>query len=428
MTIRTKAKITPLTQTTDCDTKLSQEVIVGGGAKEWSEELLGNHATFRTGPFGSALHKSDYIKNGVPLINPMHIVDGRIVPTDTMTVSAEVASALSEFQLKPGEIVIGRRGDMGRCAVVRDGQSGWLCGTGSMIVRPKGANPDFLQRILSSSEVVTNIENTSVGTTMANLNQDTLAGLKVQLPPRCEQDAIVEVLSDVDALIEALKKLIAKKRLIKQGAMQELLSPQQDWVELTLGSSAQLKARIGWQGLTTGEYLDGGDYHLVTGTDFRDGFIDWSNCHFVDKYRYDQDKNIQLRENDVLVTKDGTIGKVAFIENLPQPATLNSGVFVVRPRTNALQPKFLYYLLMSPVFEGFLARLSAGSTISHLYQKDFVGFSFLIPPTLKRQDEIAAALLEMDLDVKASEARLAKAQQMKQALMQELLTGRIRLV
>jgi type I restriction enzyme, S subunit len=262
----------------------------------------------------------------------------------------------------------------------------------------------------------------------SGLNLTAIGKLKLLVPPRKEQNAIATALLDADALIEGLESLIAKKRAIKQGALQELLSPQSDWVEVRLGDSAQLKARIGWQGLTTGEYLDSGEYHLVTGADFYGGFIDWSHCHFVDKSRYDQDKYIQLRENDVLVTKDGTIGKVACIDHLPKPATLNSGVFVIRPLANAFRPKFFYYLLMSPVFEEFLARLSAGSTISHLYQKDFIGFSFSVPPTDQQQDEIASTLLDMDHDIQASEARLAKARQIKQGMMQELLTGRMRLV
>jgi type I restriction enzyme S subunit len=256
-----------------------------------------------------------------------------------------------------------------------------------------------------------------------------MEGFQLALPPTArEQHAVAAALSDADALIGGLESLIGKKRAIKRGAMQELLAPRSDWVERRLGTSAQLKARIGWQGLTTAEYLDNGSYHLVTGTDFEGGFINWDGCHFVEKHRYDQDKYIQLRENDVLVTKDGTIGKVAYIDYLPKPATLNSGVFVIRPLANAFRPMFFYYLLMSPVFDGFLARLSAGSTINHLYQKDFVGFSFLVPPTDEEQDEIATSLLDMDHEIQALEASLAKARQIKQGMMQELLTGRIRLI
>ena len=108
---------------------------VGVIPEEWEVKRLGECAKFRTGPFGSALHKSDYTDDGVPVINPMHIVDGTIEPTRTMTITEKAAKNLSDFRLKAGEIVIGRRGDMGRCAVIQGQQAGWLCGTGSMIIR-----------------------------------------------------------------------------------------------------------------------------------------------------------------------------------------------------------------------------------------------------------------------------------------------------
>ncbi|MEK5753544.1 hypothetical protein V3519_16525, partial [Acinetobacter variabilis] len=89
-----------------------------------------------------------------------------------------------------------------------------------------------------------------------------------------------------------------------------------DWNLANIDKSCTLKARIGWQGLTVSEYLENGDYFLVTGTDFKNGYVDWKKCVYVDKYRYVQDKNIQLENNDILLTKDGTIGKVAFVDNI----------------------------------------------------------------------------------------------------------------
>ncbi len=194
-----------------------------------------------------------------------------------------------------------------------------------------------------------------------------------------------------------------------------------NWKELNLGESAILKARIGWQGLTTSEYLDTGNYYLITGTDFKNGFIDWDNCVFVEKNRYDQDKNIQVQVGDVLVTKDGTIGKVAFVDKVPKPTTLNSGVFVIRPKNKAFDTKYFYYVLMSNHFADFLSRLTAGSTISHLYQKDFVHFNFTLPP-LPEQKTIAQVLSDTDNLIQAIEQKLTKKRAIKQGAMQQLLT------
>ncbi len=199
-----------------------------------------------------------------------------------------------------------------------------------------------------------------------SVRMEMIADMNIPLPPTLtEQRAIATVLSDTDALIQALEKKIAKKKLIKKGVMQELLRPKEGWVKHNLGQSAILKARIGWQGLTTAEYQEMGEYFLITGTDFKNGLIDWQNCVYVKKMRYDQDKNIQVRVNDILVTKDGTIGKVAFINEVPKPATLNSGVFVIRPIVNSFHSGFFYYILLSEYFAKFLSQLSAGSTINH---------------------------------------------------------------
>jgi len=223
-----------------------------------------------------------------------------------------------------------------------------------------------------------------------------------------------------------MKAQIAQKK-IKGYKQTEIGTIPEDWEVKKLADVASLKARIGWQGLTTAEYKDFGEYYLITGTDFKNGFIDWENCHYVDKVRYSQDKNIQIKEHDVLVTKDGTIGKVALINRITKPATLNSGVFVIRPFKNQFFPDYFYYLLLSKVFFKFLVQLSAGSTINHLYQKDFVNFSFQVPSNITEQTAIATVLSDTDALIECSEKLIAKKKAIKQGAMQQLLTGKKRL-
>lgn len=194
-----------------------------------------------------------------------------------------------------------------------------------------------------------------------------------------------------------------------------------DWQIKNIANTSTIKARIGWQGLTTSEYLTVGDYCLVTGTDFFDGKIKWETCHFVNKERFVQDKNIQVKIGDILITKDGTIGKVAFVDVLPLNATLNSGVFVLRPKDNSYEPLYCYYIFNSIYFDDFLKRLVAGSTINHLYQKDFVLFNFPLPPTKSEQIAIATALSDADVLINSLEKLIEKKRNIKQGVMQELL-------
>ncbi|MDA3923604.1 MAG: restriction endonuclease subunit S [Kiritimatiellae bacterium] len=273
------------------------------------------------------------------------------------------------------------------------------------------------------------------GSTISRLYNSIIRDTNIVLPSTLkEQITIATALSDVDDLIESLEKLIAKKRAIKTGAMQQLLTGKKrlrgfdgEWGLINIGKDASLNARIGWQALTTAEYLETGSFFLVTGTDFVGGHVNWNTCHFVDKWRYSQDRKIQLRLGDVLVTKDGSIGKVGYVDGLPMPTTLNSGVFVVRPMNNIFDPRYLFYVLNSKIFDDFLSQITAGSTITHLYQKDFVTFEFNAPEH-KEQQFIATVLSEMDAEIQALEKRLDKTKSIKQGMMQELLTGKTRLI
>ena len=145
-------------------------------------------------------------------------------------------------------------------------------------------------------------------------------------------------------------------------------------------------------------------------------------------WRYSQDLNIQLRPNDVLITKDGTIGKVAIVNELSHPATLNSGVYVVRPKGNAYDPRFMFWMLKSSAFDTFINSLSAGSTINHLYQKDLVSLSFMVPKDLEEQKAIASVIDAAQKEISALEKQLESAKAIKQGMMQELLSGRTRLL
>lgn len=409
---------------------------VGLIPNDWELLSIEEFTTTSSGTTPPRAQSERYFANGdIPWVKTLDLNNGVIRKTDECVTSAALKETC--LQIFPAETVVvamyGGYAQIGRTGILA------IPATVNQALTAIRPNPeridsryllyvlnfkvDYWKSVASSSRKDPNIT-----------GKDVKAFL-LPLPSIEEQRAIASALSDADALIEALEELLAKKRQIKQGAMQELLTGHRrlpgfagKWKKARLGDCATLKARIGWQGLTTAEYKETGEFYLVTGTEFKAGYIDWQNCFFVEEARYKQDKNIQLRLHDVVVTKDGTIGKVALINELPQPATLNSGVFVIRPIGDAFYPEFFYYLLCSKVFEDFLAQLSAGSTINHLYQKDFVGFEFHLPKTIEEQTAIATVLADIDADIAALEAKLAKARDLKQGMMQQLLTGRIRLV
>lgn len=227
---------------------------MSGTLRGWELVELRELVFLKTGPFGSALHKSDYVEGGVPIVNPMHIGNGRIAHSIKNCVSADTLQRLSEFRLQKGDIVLGRRGEMGRCAVVRENEDGWLCGTGSLIVRPSRdlILSDFLQLLLSSDSVVEYLQSGAVGSTMANLNQQLLFCMEVKLPPKQEQTRIVakleELLSDLDAgvaeLNAAQKKLAQYRQSLLKAAVEGGLTADWRARHTPTESGAQLLARI----------------------------------------------------------------------------------------------------------------------------------------------------------------------------------------
>lgn len=150
-----------------------------------------------------------------------------------------------------------------------------------------------------------------------------------------------------------------------------------------LGDCCEVHARIGWQALTKDEHMQSGDYMLITGTDFKNGEIKYDTCVYVAKDRYEMDRHIILKNDDVLITKDGTIGKVAVVHNLPKPATLNAGVFVVRP-DERFNKDYIANVFKGPLFSEYVETTKTGATIKHLNQKHLV--EFMIPvPSLEEQ-------------------------------------------
>ena len=201
-----------------------------------------------------------------------------------------------------------------------------------------------------------------------------------------------------------------------------------DWVLLKMKHCSYMKGRIGWQGLTADEFIDEGPY-LVTGTDFVRGRICWDRSYHISEKRYNEAIPIQLQVGDLLVTKDGTIGKLAYIDELPGKASLNSHLLVIRPIGGKYINRFLYWVLSSSIFRGYYELVSSGSTMDSLSQEKIGEFSFFAP-SIEEQDMIADFLdvecKKMDDVIDELQKQLDIMKQRKEALIYEYVTGKKR--
>ena len=178
-----------------------------------------------TGPFGTSLKKSEYVGDGTPVINPQNLKSGCIVPTPETAVGPATLKRLTGFRVVRNDLVVARRGEMGRCAVVGAAETGWLCGTGSMVLRPaEGIYPPFVEMFLRSPSTIDRLSGDSVGATMKNLNQRIMLNLVFALPPAAEQHRIVAKVGELMGLLDRLEETRHRREIIRAASRDSALA------------------------------------------------------------------------------------------------------------------------------------------------------------------------------------------------------------
>lgn len=404
-----------------------------------------NAQTVRLGDLVDVVNENEYepIKNNIA-----KYVAGGHLESETLHIrrfgdveqDKEVIGSAFHRKFSKGDVLFGtRRAYLRKTGIATfDG----ICSNTTLVLRTKHSDliEGLLPFIVRLEKFTEHVVNRSVGSTNPYVRWRDLADFEFELPSKKEQLQIKEFLWSIQNSIDKLENVIQKTQIYYNSRRESLLTRgighkkfkkvkwlfgkeieiPEEWNYEKILDNSTLKGRIGWQGLTTAEYRQKGRFYLVTGTDFKNGRIDWKNCVYVDEERFVQDINIQLKKEDVLVTKDGTIGKIAYIDTLPIPATLNTGVFVIRPIDKIYFPLFLYYVLYSDYFIRFLNKLKAGSTINHLYQKDFVNFHFPIP-SYPEQHEIANILSKINDHIIQLENHLLTLKTMQKSILNSKL-------
>jgi len=263
-------------------------------------------------------------------------------------------------------------------------------------------------------------------------SENALKGFVV-FPKYEEQKSISDLFAAIDTLVTTHQRKYDKLQNVKKSMLQKMFPKDGAtvpeirfkgftgaWEQRKLSELTTMHARIGWQNLRKTEFLDSGNYMLITGTDFDDGTINYSTCHYVEKIRYDQDAHIQISNGSILITKDGTLGKVAYVEGLSLPATLNAGVFNVEIQDEkVLDRKYLFQYLKAPFLMDYVNGKATGGTIKHLNQNILVDFPVNIP-SLKEQVRIGAYFSQMDSLITLHQRELEKLQSVKKALLEKM--------
>lgn len=316
------------------------------------------------------------------------------------------------------------------------------------ILKPRKGKIRFFCYLLEAFDYTTLIS----GSAQPKLTAGQLNRVQLMVPPIAEQQAIANYLdtktAQIDRQIDLLSQKAAQYGKLKQSLINETVTRGLDktvamkdsgvewigevpahWEIKHFKQFSSMKGRIGWQGLKHSEFIDEGPF-LITGMNFKAGRINWDEVYHITIDRYEQAPEIQLKENDVLMTKDGTIGKLLFVDAIPAPykASLNSHLLVFRPIKNSYVPRYIYYQLDSSLFQSYVETVKAGTTFFGISQAAVGRYIAVLPPK-QEQQAIANYLDEktahIDRVVATINSQIDKLKELRKTLINDIVSGKI---
>jgi restriction endonuclease S subunit len=285
---------------------------------------------------------------------------------------------------------------------------------------------------MSSRSVRTAWSEAAQGTNINNLKRDDILQTECFLPPLDEQKRIVALL---DAATERVTELTAcyeqartHAELLSGSMLVELLTSVEDSEPMRLGDIAELKGRIGWRGLTAKEYTKEGPLFVSVHSLNYGHFVDLKDAFHISQDRYDESPEIMLKNNDILICKDGAgIGKLGMVGQLPGPATINSSLLLIRA-SKKVRSEFLYFYLLSPIFQNLVQERLSGSTTPHLYQRDIAELVIELP-SLETQDHLIkkmwGALGRQGDLVECFDKQIGAMMRMRQSILEAAFAGEL---
>jgi type I restriction enzyme S subunit len=387
--------------------------------EDWSDDPLGRHVRITSGESPSGIRFSG---SGIPYFKveqlsssekylsifstPYHFEKGKTVPR--------------------GSVIFAKRGAAIALNKVRILAHESFMDTNLMALTPDDElDGEFLYYALGYIGLWQFADTTSV----PQINNKHIKPLIFPLPPTIdEQRAIATALSDVDALLDGLDRLIAKKRDLKQAAMQQLLTGKTrlpgfegEWEETSIGKLAALRNGYTFKSST---YTNNGLFRVITIANVQDGRMDLTECNTINDLPNDLQPHHQLHIGDLLISMTGNVGRVCRVTH--SLCLLNQRVGLLCPIT--VSGEFLFHVLSQRSFLTSMFGKAKGGAQGNLSKSDISDYTLLVPTDPKEQTAIAAVLSDMDAEIAALEQRRNKTKDIKQAMMQELLTGKTRLV
>ena len=408
-----------------------------GFTDAWEQRKLSEIATMHARIGWQNLRTSEFLDSGeYMLITGTDFEDGAVNYSTCHFVERERYEQDKHIQIKNGSILITKDGTLGKVAYVQGLSMPATLNAGVFNVEIKDetmVDNRYLFQYLKAPFLMDYVDKKATGGTIKHLNQNILVDFPVVMPSKAEQEAIGRYFEQLDNLITLHQRKYDKLRNIKKSMLEKMFPKNGSsvpeirfkrftdaWEQRKLSEIATMHARIGWQNLRTSEFLDSGEYMLITGTDFEDGAVNYSTCHFVERERYEQDKHIQIKNGSILITKDGTLGKVAYVQGLSMPATLNAGVFNVEIKDETMvDNRYLFQYLKAPFLMDYVDKKATGGTIKHLNQNILVDFP-VVMPSKAEQEAIGRYFEQLDNLITLHQRELEKLQNIKKSMLEKM--------
>jgi type I restriction enzyme S subunit len=317
-----------------------------------------------------------------------------------------------------------------------------VCSGDIIVLEPilKHIVKDFLPIFMQFEPFENRIIALSAGAFSKRIKWNQLAEEEIFIPSIKEQKKIVEAVWSIQNNLDKTYKLIEITELFKRGILNKLVTKginhinfkdsklgqiPNHWDIKSLGEAAYIKARIGWKGLKSSEYTSDGPY-LIAAKHIINDKIDWENADHLSDYRYDESPEIQLKIGDIILSKDGTIGRVAFVDYLPDKTTINSTMMLIRPDSNLFIHKFVYFYLQADIFQNLIKEKMAGSTIAHIFQKDMKNLYIPVIP-FNEQEKIIEILNGFDNQLEKLRINSDALTLLKKEVTNSLLSGNLKI-
>ncbi len=399
-----------------------------GFDQDWEQRKLREIAIYRRGSFPQPYGNKEWYdgENSMPFVQVVDVTDNLMLVESTKQKISKLAQPKSVY-VETGKVVVTLQGSIGRVAITQ--YPAYVDRT-LLIFESYKVKMDEYYFAYIIQQLFDFEKTRAPGGTIKTITKEALSDFTILFSTLKEQQKVGAFFKKLDDTIALHQRKLEQLKLLKQAFLQKMFVNQgnvpelrfadfsEEWEQRKLSELATMNARIGWQNLRTSEFLCYGDYMLITGTDFKDGAIDYSSIHYIEKERFEQDKKIQISNGSILITKDGTLGKVAYVEGLTMPATLNAGVFNVRIKEElAIDSKYMFHYLKAPFLLKFADQRSTGGTIKHLNQNVLVEFPIPLP-SLEEQHKVVGLLSSFDNIIALHQKKLTSLRQLKQAFLQ----------